>query len=253
MKCALAKLGPFLIAALTALPSVARADAIQLASTELLSARGMTAAKYTSTQDLLPSPLVLTFPDNTLTFTLDNGEWRRADAYVNVFGDFDPGTKLLYTNNNNFKAFDLVTTVGGGGSGPVDIEFASGVEVVGLRAQTGWTGHETFTFSVYNGPTLLGTFTADGISDHRANEDFAVLLAAEATGGDVITRLVIRSVAFQNGMELPNDFFLGPLSFGTPEQPATVPEPSTLSLTILGVWAATARRRRIRGCHQLHN
>jgi hypothetical protein len=232
---------------LTAVPSAARADAIQLTSTELLSGPGITTARYTSTQDLVPSPLVLTFPDNTVTFTLAKGDWRRADQYVNVFGDFNPGTKLLYTNNNNFKAFDLVTTVGGGGSGPVEIDFATGVQLVGLRAQTGWTGLETFTFSVYNDAALLGTFNTNGISDKRANDEFTALLAAEATDGDVITRLVVSSLAVQGGFELPNDFFIGPLSFGTPEPATAVPEPSTITMTVLGLGMfGSCRRQRLR-------
>ena len=80
--------------------------------------------------DLLPSPYVVATSDNVVTFTLAEGQWRRADEVVNVLTDFLPGTGLLYTNNNN--GFDLngQGSIGGGGSGPVDVTFEQGVRAV---------------------------------------------------------------------------------------------------------------------------
>lgn len=222
---------------LATLPPAAQAGVIQLTSPRRLAGAGITTAEFTSPQDLLPSPLVLTFPANSVTFTLAMGDWRRADQGVNFFGDFDPGTQLLYTNNNNVLSFDGVTSVGGGGSGPMEIAFAVGVEIVGLRAQTDIIGPEHFTFSLYNGSLLLGTFTADGISGQRADEQFAVLLGAKTTGDDVITRMVISSLAYQGGDVHPNRFAIGPVKFG-------VPEPATLALLLVGVASALQLRRR---------
>jgi hypothetical protein len=240
------------IALVAVTPSAARGAAIQITSSELLSGPGMATLTYTSTQDLLPSPLVLTTIDNTVTFALAQGDWRRANQYVNFFGDFNPGTHLLYTNNNNFLGFDLVTSVGGGGSGPVEIAFSQGVEAVGIRAQTAARGPETFTFSVYNNAIQLGTFTADGISDRRANEEFTVLLAAAATDDDVITRLVISSVVSTTaGTQLTNNFVVGPLTFGTPGQ-LPVPETSTAILTTIGLGMLASRLRR-RGGRREYN
>jgi hypothetical protein len=200
---------------LAGLPCAAGADVIQLIAPRTPQSPRVTTAEYTSTEDLLPSPLVLRFEDNTVTFSLAVGEWRRANQSVNFIGDFNPGTKLLYTNNNNFLAFDGVTNVGGGGSGPVEIEFANGVDLVWLRAQTDTIGPEIFTYSVYDGARLLGTFTAEGVSGQRSDERFAVLLVARAGGGDCITRVVISAVAFQGGTSFPNDFAIGPVSFRT--------------------------------------
>ena len=200
---------------LAGLPCAAGADVIQLISPPTLKSPRVTTAEYTSTEDLLPSPLVLTFDDNTVTLSLAVGEWRRADQDVNFIGDFNPGTKLLYTNTNNFLAFDGVTTVGGGGRGPVEIEFANGVNLVWLRAQTDIIGPEIFTFSLYDGATLLGTFTADGVSGQRSDEQFAVLLGARARGRDCITRVVISAVGFQGGVSHPNRFAIGPVDFRT--------------------------------------
>lgn len=223
---------------LAGLPCSARADLIQLVSPGELTGPGRTTVEYTSTQDLLPSPLVVTFPDNTVTLTLATGQWRRADQSVNFWGDFNPGTRLLYTNNNNFLAFDGVTTVGGGGSGPVQIDFALGVQLAGLRAQTDMPGPEAFTFSAYNGPALLGTFTVNGVSGQRSDEQFLVVLGARATQGDVITRLVISSLAFQGGGVHANRFVMGPVSYGT------VPEPAAGTLVVVVMIAAGSRLRR---------
>jgi hypothetical protein len=205
-----------IITLLGSLPCAAQAEVIQLTSPPSLKSPRVTTAEYTSTEDLLASPLVLTFPDNTVTLTLAVGDWRRADQGVNWIGDFNPGTKLLYTNNNNFLGFDGMTTVGGGGSGPVEIEFANAVDLVSLRAQTSILGPESFTFSAYDGDTLLGTFTVEGVSGQRSDEQFAALLAARAKGGDCITRVVISSLAFGGpGDPGANDFAFGPVSFRT--------------------------------------
>jgi hypothetical protein len=224
------------IVCVAGVPWPAHAAVIQLASMDPLLRPGVSVAEYTSTDDLLPSPLVLTFPENVVTFTLAQGDWRRADQSVNFIGDFDPWTRLLYTNNNGFLGFDGVTTVGGGGSGPVDIEFARGVRIVGLRAQSDVIGPELFTFEVYNGPTLLDTFTAVGESGQRADEQFAVLIGAIAIGDDVITRLVISSLSFQGGEIHPNRFAIGPLRF--------VPEPAISLLLTIGLAVLASRLRR---------
>ena len=198
------------------LPSAAQADVTQLTSPPSLNSPRVTTAEYTATVDLLASPLVLTFPDNTVTLTLAEGDWRRADQDVNWIGDFNPGTKLLYTNNNNFLGFDGRTTVGGGGSGPVEIEFSSAVDLISLRAQTSILGPESFTFSAYDRDRLLGTFTVEGVSGQHSDEQFAALLAARAKGRDCITRVVISSLAFGGpGDPGANDFAFGPLSFRT--------------------------------------
>jgi len=163
--------------------------------------------------DLLSSPYVVLTSDNVVTFTLAVGEWRRLDEGVNVFSDFLRGTGLLYTNQNN--GFDLngQGSVGGGGSGPVEITFAEGVRAVGFQAQTDVLGGETFTFSAYNDSELLGTFTVSRDPNGQHEDGSASFLGVRATGRDVITRVVVSSVVFQSNLPFENRFFFGPVSY----------------------------------------
>ena len=169
---------------------------------------------HTTRIDLLPSPYNVPTSDNVATFTLAAGDWRRLDEGVNAVSDFVQGTGLLYTNNNN--GFDLTGQgdIGGGGSGPVEITFAEGVRAVGLQAQTDVLGAETFTFSAYNGSELLGTFTVSRTNGQR-EDGSPSFLGVRATGGDVITRIVISSVVVQGGQAYENGFFFGPVSYRT--------------------------------------
>jgi hypothetical protein len=162
--------------------------------------------------DLLPSPYVVPTSDNEVTFTLALGEWRRLDEGVNVLSDFAPGTGLLYTNNNN--GFDLngQGSIGGGGSGPVEIAFARGVRAVGFQAQTNVLGVETFTFSAYDDSDLVGTFTVTRVNGQH-EDGSASFLGVRTVGNERITRVVISSVVVQAGQPHVNDFSLGPVTY----------------------------------------
>jgi len=200
-----------ILASLAASSALLRADAIQLHSPHQLGGHPETIFHEIHI-DLLLSPYVVPTSDNVVTFTLAVGEWRRLDEGVNVLSDFLPGTGLLYTNGNN--GFDLngQGSVGGGGSGPVEIEFAEGVRAVGLHAEAMVLGPEVFTFSAYNGPELLGTFTVSRVNGQQ-EDGSASFLGVRATGKDVITRIVISSVVFQLGVAHENEFAFGPVSY----------------------------------------
>lgn len=217
--------------AASALP--AHADVIQVASLQGLNGH-ITTVRHTQTVDLLPSPLVVSTPDNVVTFSLAAGDWRRLDEGVNVLSDFAPGTHLLYTNNNN--GFDLngQGSIGGGGSGPAEIQFAEGVTGFGFRAEAQVLGFETLTFSVYNDIVLLGTFSVSRLNGQHENGS-ASFLGAQTTGTDLITRIVVSSNVVQLG-DHPNDFFFGPVSY--------VPEPATTALLAVAALAVGRRWRR---------
>ena len=219
---------PVILFSLAASSLPAHAGAIQLASLADLGRHTVTVF-HTSTDDLLPSPHVVTTSNNTLTFTLAVGDWRRLDEGVNVLSDFSRGTQLLYTNNNN--GFDLngQGSIGGGGSGPAEITFAEGVRGVGFNAEGQVLGFETLTFSAFNELTLLGTFSVNRVNGQHEN-DSASFLGVRATDSDVITRLVVSSVVIQRGEAHPDDFYFGPVTY------RPVPEPSTTALLCLAVF-----------------
>jgi hypothetical protein len=216
----------------------AHADVIQLASPKQLGSSAIT-VPFTSSIDLLDSPYVVATPDNTLTFELAVGQWRRLDEGVNIISDFLPGTGLLYTNANNGLDLKLQDTVGGGGRGPADIVFAEGVRAVGFNAQTQVLGFETLTFSAFDDLTLLGTFSVSR-ENGQNQDDSASFLGIRATGAHLITRIALSSVVIQGGIAHEDDFFFGPISY------RSVPEPSAIGLlcfAALGIGVKRATRR----------
>lgn len=205
----------------TGISNAAHAGTIQLFSPQELNAAAVTAEYTGDVPDILPSPYTLTAGGISLTFTLAQGDFRRADQgneMGDMVGNFAPGTKLLYTNTNT------AGDIGGGGAGPIEIMFSSGVTEVGFRAQNDFVGPESFFFFVFNGNTLVGDFSVIGISGQLAN-DTATFLGVRAIEGDVITRLIVSGVS--GVPDAPeNDFAIGPVSF----TPTAIPEPTTIAL-----------------------
>ncbi len=212
----------------------ARASVIQLTSPTQLGPRAVTLS-HTATVNLLPSPHVVSTADNVVTFTLAVGDWRRLDEGVNVVSDFSLGTHLLYTNNNNGVDLEGQGSIGGGGSGPVEIAFGRRVRAVGLRAQMGVLGLETLTFSAFDDLTILGTFSVTRVNGQH-QDDSASFLGVRATGADAITRLTLDGIVTQGGIPHENDFFFGPVAY--------VAEPSTVLLCLAGLGLAIGRGRR---------
>ena len=177
----------------------AGAGAIQLTLPSQLNPGDTTFIYPQAEFDIVPSPYVASAGGNTLTYTnLGGGPFIRLDQGSGWGGDYAPGTKLLYNQ----------------GFGPTDIKFLNGVSEVGLGAQSAFVAAHTFTATAYDGATALITFTVPG-------DGFISFIGVQATGSDVITELKIASD--------DNDFSFGPTTFG----PA-VPEPSTLTLLVLG-------------------
>ena len=228
---------------LTLFVSSASAGLIQLGSPAHLPGPVATVSFGSLTGNFVSNPYVVVAGGQELTFSLNIGLWRRLDEGVNVVSDFVPGTNLLYTDNNNGCGLHGCSggSIGGGGSGPVDILFSSGVVAVGLQAETQVLGDETFTMSAYNALMHLGTFDISGTAAQR-QDGSALFLGAAATDGDVITRVHITSMVVQNNFVVRDDFFFGPLTFPTP-----VPEPGsgTLSLVAFMIGAIAIVRAQV--------
>ncbi|MGI4788205.1 MAG: hypothetical protein ACRYFS_05075 [Janthinobacterium lividum] len=100
-------------------------------------------------------------------------------------------------------------------TGPLEIRFGLGVSAFGINAESEASVLTVFSFAVYNGTTLLGLYTLPTVDQTQGNSK-SVFLGAQATGGNLITRIDISSGT--------NDFYVGPLSIYS----AAVPEASTL-------------------------
>ncbi len=164
------------------------------------------------------------------------------------------GGRILRVNSDGFlfdfpAGTELLVTDSGGGVpvGPLTIIFSVPILEFGLDAQNAFFeagATSTFTFSLFDGPTLLDTYTRSG-----PDTSGLFFLGARAILGQRITRIVISGASTVNSVTSPgnpdtiaqNNFAIGPVSF-TP-----IPEPTTVVLLGTGlVGAAVARRRKRR-------
>lgn len=227
-------------------------------------------APYTSgdSQLYVPSSYTDALGSNAATFTATQGD--KFESFTNYIQsgtsvlelDFAAGTKLLDTFDAEAKN---PTTPNGSPTGPLRIDFASGVSSFGLNVQGGVSDFETFSLTLYNGTTVLnpgqapfvfGPFDNTGTAfSSPPSSGKSVFVGAYTTGDLSITSALISSTSFapdpnpaQGGKLVDthygNDFFFGPLSAND----APVPEASTTVsfglLLMLGVGGAALSARR---------
>ena len=205
----------------------------------------VTTATYTTGDGQLyvPTPYSVAAGSNTVTFSATGGD--KFEAFTNVPApgttniplDFAYGTHLLDT----FDAESPTTaTPDGSPTGPLRIDFGSGVSAFGLSVQDGHPDYEQFSFTVYSGTTVLSqspftTLLYDNTGGQSPGK--SVFLGAQDAGGPLITSVLISSTSLapgQNGVYTDtgysNDIFFGPVSV----QNAPVPEASiTVSFGLL--------------------
>ena len=190
-----------------------------------------------------------------------------ADGFINApFTVAAGNTNVTYTATNttpgspSFESFSnydssldfpantqIVDTFDGNNpTGPLLINFSSGVPSFGIKAEDNAFDDETFTFTVFSG-TAGTTFVLPTV-DNTQGAGKSVFLGAQAAGGQLITSILISSASIVPGTGYTggsNDFYVGPLSI---YNTAPVPEASTtLSfglLLALGAGGLLLRRKK---------
>ena len=205
------------------------AGSIQIASSAGLSPTDTTLTVSGTQSTNLGTPVAFSAGGNTLTFS-NTGGFEVVQVGTSYFDTaFASGTMILYGTGYL------------GAGGPATIDFTNPVGQVGMNIEEFADGPYTVTFSAYDGATLLGTYTASGSDPDGGYASVLSFEGVQATGGDVITSLVLSD---SNG----DDLGIGPVTYGAAT--SVTPEPGTFGLLSTGLTGLgeMIRRRAFQRC-----
>ncbi len=166
----------------------------------------------------LPSATTTSAGGVTVTAT-DAGDYIDEDIQVSPgceydgwFGNFAPGDGLLWTDDN----------------GPVTLSLSSPVNAIGTQIMTDFFGPFTAEIQIYDGGTLLGSFTEGGVSADTEDNSAIFIGMVDSTGPDITSAVFSVTACTENCADFTiNDVSLSSVS--------SVPEPGTFALWSLGL------------------
>ena len=161
---------------------------------------------YPTTSGNGSSSFSVTASTNTLTYAATNGT--PGGGFQSYTSDLTVGPQFG-TGNVLEELFN--GSVSPTATGPLQISFQNGVTGFGLFAQDFNADTETFTLTVFNGNTSLGTFTF-GPTDNTSPAGTAVFVGAQSNTSNLITRATISSTSMPVTGINSNDFYVGPAS-----------------------------------------
>jgi hypothetical protein len=202
--------------------SAAKADSVAISTSrsgfnDTASWSGTCASNLASTSSTSSNGVTVTATDATGGIATDI-QSPPGCSYGGWNGNFAPGDALVYSAND----------FGTGSSGPITLSFSSPVSGIGTQFQSEDFGSFTAVIQLYDGSTLLGTFTENGVSGSGGNNSAVFLGGIDSTGAN-ITSAVLSVTNTASGRD---DFTVNQVSL------VDAPEPGTISLLAIGLMAA---------------
>jgi len=142
-------------------------------------------------------------------------------SYDGWFGNFAPGDNILWN----------------AGNGAITLNFSTAVSGVGVQIQQDIFGGFTGQIQLYNGATLLGTFTEAGVSNSNADNSAIFLGAIDSTGANITSAVF----SLTGG---GTDFAINDVSLLDGGVVTTTPEPGSLVLLGAGLFGLIGLRRK---------
>jgi PEP-CTERM motif len=137
-------------------------------------------------------------------------------SYDGWFGNFAPGDNILWTDGN----------------GPITLTFSTPVSGVGAQVESDDFGDFTAQIALYDGATLLGSYTEAGDGEDTDDNTAIFLGAIDSTGANITS--AVFSLTAAPG-DTTDDLAINDVSLL--DGPVGAPEPGTLGLLGAGLLA----------------